>query len=1307
MKQMKPIRLYFLLTLLLILAAGQAAWATTKTVTYTLDYGVLVDHSSYKYVRLTLDGSGDTPFEGAITIEPQLFDNRTSAYFTLADGFTFSFVWGSAQSLKSNGTSVYHDEVNLQYTVSWGQFGNIGVHYYVTNIQLTDYFGNAMKLNGGGTATTDYTYSEQGNKSYTAARGDASSAGLFKKLVITYSDAPGLDIFTQQGGSYLIQNANDLRRLADYVNKGYNDCQGLSFSQTSAIDFKNVPKTYDGGESNYVPIGIPDHAFCGTYDGRGQSISGITVQTNGYIGVFGNLGSGGTVQGVVLSSSTMEGANYSAGIAGYSEGTIQNCRVENSVIIRALNNYSDYHGGIAGQNNGSIIGCLSAANVTDNGMKYCNFYGGIAGRSQSGTFKNCLYAGTSVSAESNVSAVCISNANNSKNNYYTSASLSGLSADDISVKLGRTVTLGANVALADVATTYNVSGLTAFGNTVLSYNNGTTTTIYSGSSHTFTLGYTGNQPDAGYMLVYHTTGGQIYNDNKLWMPAADVTVTVTVEAITYTLTYAGLEGSTVTPDNPGSYTIETPSFTLSRPSRVGYTFDGWTGTDLSEKTLDVTIDQGSTGDRTYTATWTKNDPWNGVGTQEEPYSISSRADLLTLAERVNGGSSYNGVYFVQTADIAFNPQSLTKGENFTAIGTSEHPFGGFYDGGHHFISGIRINKTGTAASDGYQGLFGHLASGGSISNLFLTDAVIEGHTNTGAIVGYKEGTLSTNYYFGCTVNGSSVNVGSGDGDLAENDGACRLSTITRGKCVTFSGTAALSFDGTDYYKAGTQITLGGDFKGYTFEGYTVDGVLIDGDTFPMPGHDVSVAASLTVPDWTGSGTDADPWRIYYTSQMDLLAERVNSGTTFAGQFFRVCADLIYDSTDLYIDGGNYVPVGTTKGKSFMGSFDGDGHTISGIRINKPDDMLGIFASVENGEVKNITLSDSHIFGSYYIAGIVGIAIDNTLVTNCHVDSSVIIGVLSTENQRLYHGGIVGAMTNCTITGCSSAARILDGGYKNCSGFGGIVGRGRGTGIVKDCLFTGTIENTDSDKNTLFGGIVGSRNGDIEFSNNYYILLPEGTLASSSGCGGNPNSAATDLTDNDGAVEAQVSNEKPEEIGAQTAAYPHGLTVYEHGVFFQNKYYTRKGLTCGWIRLVRGTLNGVTAYWGTFYSNGYNFTLPEGAEAFILASDYTLCRLGDDGRTIPKGVPVVIMALLPDVTPTVTVYLVQEGTGDLNIDRHGVDNILHASADTVTVTDGQVDGNTPYVLSVSGSAIGFRRFTGASIPAGKAFYVVTP
>ena len=77
-----------------------------------------------------------------------------------------------------------------------------------------------------------------------------------------------------------------------------------------------------------------------------------------------------------------------------------------------------------------------------------------------------------------------------------------------------------------------------------------------------------------------------------WIPAA------------YSITYH-LDGGTAS-GNPTSYTVETDSFTLNNPTKTGYTFAGWTGTGLDEVTDAVTIGNGSTGDRTYTATWTAN-----------------------------------------------------------------------------------------------------------------------------------------------------------------------------------------------------------------------------------------------------------------------------------------------------------------------------------------------------------------------------------------------------------------------------------------------------------------------------------------------------------------------------------------------------------------------------------------------------------------------------------------------------------------------------------------------------------------------------
>ena len=71
----------------------------------------------------------------------------------------------------------------------------------------------------------------------------------------------------------------------------------------------------------------------------------------------------------------------------------------------------------------------------------------------------------------------------------------------------------------------------------------------------------------------------------------------------YTISY-DLAGGSVATANPASYTVETDSFTLNNPTKEGYTFAGWTGTDLTGAATTVTIAKGSTGNRSYTATWT-------------------------------------------------------------------------------------------------------------------------------------------------------------------------------------------------------------------------------------------------------------------------------------------------------------------------------------------------------------------------------------------------------------------------------------------------------------------------------------------------------------------------------------------------------------------------------------------------------------------------------------------------------------------------------------------------------------------------------
>ena len=133
--------------------------------------------------------------------------------------------------------------------------------------------------------------------------------------------------------------------------------------------------------------------------------------------------------------------------------------------------------------------------------------------------------------------------------------------------------------------------------------------------------------------------------------AYTATWTPTVYNIVYTM-----DGGTATPANPTTYTIESSAITLNNPTKTGYTFAGWTGTDLAEPTTSVTIAAGSTGNRSYTATWTPT-----------VYNIT-----LTL----DGGTAVNPTtYTILSEDITLNNPTKTgytfKGWKLNGVGDAQ------------------------------------------------------------------------------------------------------------------------------------------------------------------------------------------------------------------------------------------------------------------------------------------------------------------------------------------------------------------------------------------------------------------------------------------------------------------------------------------------------------------------------------------------------------------------------------------------------------------------------------------------------------
>lgn len=105
----------------------------------------------------------------------------------------------------------------------------------------------------------------------------------------------------------------------------------------------------------------------------------------------------------------------------------------------------------------------------------------------------------------------------------------------------------------------------------------------------------------GYDFVGWSYEGNPFSNGK-WLIDSDATLVANWSLKTYTITYE-LNGGNNSETNLNSYNIEAPSFSLSAPSKDGFDFVGWTGTDIDVPSKNVTIEKGSTGDRKYVANW--------------------------------------------------------------------------------------------------------------------------------------------------------------------------------------------------------------------------------------------------------------------------------------------------------------------------------------------------------------------------------------------------------------------------------------------------------------------------------------------------------------------------------------------------------------------------------------------------------------------------------------------------------------------------------------------------------------------------------
>ena len=222
----------------------------------------------------------------------------------------------------------------------------------------------------------------------------------------------------------------------------------------------------------------------------------------------------------------------------------------------------------------------------------------------------------------------------------------------------------------------------------------------------------------------------------------------------------------------------------------------------------------------------------------------------------------------------------------------------------------------------------------------------------------------------------------------------------------------------------------------------------------------------------GNGSQGNPYQIATTADLDQLAADVNSGyKNYYNKYFVLTADITYTHGDSETE-NNYTAIGSydMQNKFFMGTFDGQNHTISGIRIYKSgndnaDKFQGLFGQISsNATVKNVILADARITGDRYTGGIAGY--NDGTVENCHVLNTVTVHAV--QNDAHYHGGIVGFNADHIIGQNTSAATVTNSYYTISTAAASAVGNNDGT--VTDC---GLAPNDNAD-NTGFFALMAAR-----------------------------------------------------------------------------------------------------------------------------------------------------------------------------------------------------------------------------------------
>ena len=465
------------------------------------------------------------------------------------------------------------------------------------------------------------------------------------------------------------------------------------------------------------------------------------------------------------------------------------------------------------------------------------------------------------------------------------------------------------------------------------------------------------------------------------------------------------------------------------------------------------------------------------------FEMSGEAKIKGCQAISNSSYSSNGGGVYVSSSSSFVMSEKAQIEDCKAISNSFKSSNG---GGVFLANGTSLALSGNAV----------------IQNCTATNSVNSGEAYGGGVRAFyvREITLADSASIaGCAAaNGSGLYITgsqqSGYGILYANggsvDGDVVLGDTTEGPC-TITGSGETVFNGKVTVTPGSTIE-NGKFNGEVINNGTITGgvfnsTVSNNGTITGGVFTGTVSGSGTITGnpalITGSGTESDPYQIGTAEGLKWFRDKVNRAKT--SDETKICAVL---TANIDLKNEEWTPIGIGNGTEnngatidfpYSGTFDGNGHTISGLNVNYGDKNGGLFCYVKSATIKNLTVAGSVTYSSgdgIAYGGIVGCA-DSSTIENCTNRCTV--------TGRWYAGGIVGRSVDSDIIGCANFGNI-----SSPSRSGGICGKITGEkdtyGIdatIRDCYNVGMVSGNYA------GGITGqsdSGNIDILIANCYNV-----------------------------------------------------------------------------------------------------------------------------------------------------------------------------------------------------------------------------